>query len=79
MGVMWAWNLKTPKMGDTNAVVDWREASRRSVDEVIGRIRSTKRARIAFKETACPECSYIARNVFFPAQCIYCGGSLQSL
>jgi 5-methylcytosine-specific restriction endonuclease McrA len=80
MGVMWVWNLKTPEMGNINAAAgDWREASRRNVDEVIGRIRSMRRKRIAFKETACPECSYITRNVFFPAQCIYCGGSLQSL
>lgn len=80
MGVMWIWNLKSPEMVDMSAsVVDWREASRRSVDEVIGRIKSMKRKRTAFKETACPDCSYITRNVSFPAQCIYCGGSLRTL
>lgn len=72
--------MKSPDMVDMSAsVVDWREASRRSVDEVIGRIRSMRRTRIVFKETACPDCSYITRNVSFPAQCIYCGGSLRTL
>jgi len=79
MGVMWVWNLKTPGTGAMSAVVDWRESSRRSVDEVIGRIRSMRRERAAFKETACPDCSYITRNISFPAHCIYCGGSLRFL
>jgi hypothetical protein len=80
MGVMWVLNLKTPEMGDINAAAgDWRESSRRNVDEVIGRIRSMGRKRSAFKGTACPDCSYFTRNVSFPAQCTYCGGSLRSV
>lgn len=80
MGVVWVWNLKTPETGGMSAVTaDWKEASRRSVDEIINRIRSMGRTRITPKETACPECSYITRNIFFPAQCIYCGGPLRLL
>jgi len=80
MGVVWVWNPKAPETEVMSAIAaDWREASRRNVDEIIGRIRSTRETRMAFKETACPDCSYITRNVSFPAQCIYCGGSLQSL
>jgi len=80
MGVVWVRNPKASETGDMSAIAaDWREASRRNVDAVIERIRRAERARVAFKETACPECSYITRNVFFPAQCTYCGGSLQPL
>ncbi|HVY54474.1 MAG TPA: hypothetical protein VHC46_01830 [Thermodesulfobacteriota bacterium] len=65
---------------DTSALAaDWREASRRSVDEIISRIRFVGSARAASKETVCPGCSYITRSVSFPAQCIYCGGPLSLL
>jgi len=80
MGVVWVWNLKTPDTGNFAAVAaDWKETSRRSVDAVIDRIRRAGRARIALRENTCPECSYITRNVSFPAQCIYCGGPLRLL
>lgn len=77
MGVVWLWNLRTPETGDMNpAAVDWKESSRRTVDAIIDRMKGSARARIIFKETVCPECSYITRNISFPAQCIYCGGPL---
>ena len=80
MGVMWVWNIKTPETGDMTAVaVDWREASRRSVDEIVNRMRLVGRGRISSKKTACPECSYITRSVSFPAKCIYCGSPLRLL
>lgn len=80
MGVVWLWNLKTPVTGGISAAVsDWRESSRRNIDEIISRTRFVGRVRVAPKETACPECSYITRNIVFPAQCIYCGGPLRLL
>ena len=77
MGVVWVWNLRIPEVRKTNAaVVEWRRASRGEVDAVISRIRRGRGACVATKETSCPECSYIIRNDFFPAQCVYCGGPL---
>ena len=78
MGVVWLWNLKTPETGTISATVsDWRELSRRRVDEIIGRSRFAGIARIVRRETVCRECSYIIRNVSFPARCIYCGEPLR--
>lgn len=77
MGVVWVWNLKTAEGEEiTAAALDWRKASRGKVDAVINKIQRERDTEIKKKEISCPECGYIARNISFPALCIYCGGAL---